>query len=82
MINDGHIFKAVESTDYVDWGTKEDWFNFVRQFKTLFVDLDGTLVESSGKYKPPYWGDTPSIKKNVEFLNQLMQDKHGLKHYL
>ena len=71
MINDGHIFKAVESTDYVDWGTKEDWFNFVRQFKTLFVDLDGTLVESSGKYKPPYWGDTPSIKKNVEFLNKL-----------
>ena len=71
MIEDGHKFKAVEATDYVDWGTKEDWFNYVRRYKTLFVDLDGTLVESSGKYNPPYWGDTPPITENVEFLNKL-----------
>ena len=71
MIEDDHVFKAIEATDYVDWGTKEDWFNYVRRYKTLFVDLDGTLVESSGKYNPPYWGDTPSITENVEFLNKL-----------
>ncbi len=71
MLSDGHIFKAIETFNYVDWGTKEDWFNYVRQYKTLFVDLDGTLVKSSGKYTPPFWGETESIKKNAEFLNEL-----------
>ena len=71
MISEGHIFKAVEATDYVDWGTKEDWFDYVRQYKTLFVDLDGTLVKSSGKYTPPYWGETEGIKENIDFLNRL-----------
>lgn len=71
MMEDGHNFKAVEASDYLDWGTKEDWFRFVRQYKTLFVDLDGTLVKGSGKYTPPYWGDTDGIKENVDFLNRL-----------
>tara|TARA_A100001201_G_scaffold29164_1_gene31430 strand:+ start:1998 stop:3080 length:1083 start_codon:yes stop_codon:yes gene_type:complete len=71
MIVDGHTFKAVEASDYVDWGTKQDWFNFVRQYKTLFVDLDGTLVKSSGKYTPPYWGETEGIRENIDFLNKL-----------
>ena len=71
MVLDGYKFKAVQSTDYIDWGTKEDWFNYVRQYKTLFVDLDGTLVKSSGKYTPPYWGETEGIKENIEFLNEL-----------
>ncbi len=43
----------------------------VRQYKTLFVDLDGTLVKSSGKYTPPYWGETEGIKENIKFLNDL-----------
>ncbi len=71
MINDGHIFKAVQAHDYVDWGTKEDWFRFVRQYKTLFVDLDGTLVKGSGKYIHPYWGETDGIQENIDFLNRL-----------
>ena len=71
MISDGHIFKAIETSNYVDWGTKEDWFTYVRQYKTLFVDLDGTLVKSSGKYTPPYWGETEGITKNINFLNSL-----------
>ena len=71
MISDGFVFKAVEASDYVDWGTKEDWFKYVRQFKTLFVDIDGTLVKSSGKYTPPYWGETQGIKENIDFLNKL-----------
>ena len=71
MVLDGYKFKAVQSNNYIDWGTKEDWFNYVRQYKTLFVDLDGTLVKSSGKYTPPYWGETEGIKKNIKFLNEL-----------
>ena len=71
MINDEIKFKPVQAFNYIDWGTKEDWFKYVRQYKTLFVDLDGTLVKSSGKYTPPYWGETEGIKKNIDFLNKL-----------
>jgi hypothetical protein len=71
MLVDGFKFKPVMVSDYIDWGTKEDWFNYVRQFKTLFVDVDGTLVKSSGKYTPPYWGETEGIKENIDFLNKL-----------
>ena len=71
MISDGVKFKPVEVADYVDWGTKEDWFRYLRQYKTLFVDIDGTLVKSSGKYTKPYWGETEGITKNIEFLNRL-----------
>ena len=71
MIDDGFKFKPVAVYDYIDWGTKEDWFDYVRQYKTLFVDIDGTLVKSSGKYIPPYWGETEGIKENIDFLNKL-----------
>jgi hypothetical protein len=71
MIKHGHIFKAIEGSDYIDWGTKQDWFNYIRQFKTIFIDLDGTLVKSSGKYMEPYWGETEGLTKNIEFINKL-----------
>nr|BAR35051.1 hypothetical protein [uncultured Mediterranean phage uvMED] len=71
MIEDGFKFKPIKVSDYIDWGTKEDWFDYVRRYKTLFVDIDGTLVKSSGKYTPPYWGETEGIKENIEFLNKL-----------
>lgn len=71
MISDGHKFKPVLVSDYIDWGTKEDWFKYVRQYKTLFVDVDGTLVKSSGKYTSPHWGETDGIKENIDFLNNL-----------
>ena len=71
MILDGIEFKPCEVKDYIDWGTKEDWFEYVRKYKTLFIDLDGTLVKSSGKHTPPYWGETEAIKENVDFINKL-----------
>jgi hypothetical protein len=71
MVDDGFKFKPVLVSDYIDWGTKKDWFNYVRQYKTLFVDVDGTLVKSSGKYTSPYWGETDGIKENIDFLNKL-----------
>ena len=71
MILDGIEFQPCEVKDYIDWGTKEDWFEYVRNYKTLFIDLDGTLVKSSGKHTPPYWGETEAIKENVDFVNKL-----------
>tara|TARA_R100000808_G_C2154617_1_gene165725 strand:+ start:809 stop:1858 length:1050 start_codon:yes stop_codon:yes gene_type:complete len=71
MIDNGAKFKPIKASNYVDWGTKEDWFNYVREYKTLFIDIDGTLVKSSGKYLPPYWGEAEGIKENIEILNKL-----------
>ena len=71
MIEDKKDFKAVKASNYIDWGTKEDWFAYVREYKTIFVDLDGTLVKSSGKYCSPLWGETKGIRKNIELINKL-----------
>jgi len=72
MIEDGLPFKAIKVSKYVDWGTKEDWFAYTSKYKTLFVDIDGVLVEGGGgKYLKPYWGDNEGITKNIKFLNKL-----------
>ena len=72
MIDDGLSFKAIEVSNYIDWGTKEDWFAYTSNYKTLFVDIDGVLVKGSGgKYLKPFWGDSEGIAKNINFLNKL-----------
>ena len=30
MIEDGFKFKPIKVSDYIDWGTKEDWFDYIR----------------------------------------------------
>ena len=45
--------------------------------KLIFVDLDGTLVESSGKYIEPFWGETEAIQENVDFLNSVTLETIG-----
>lgn len=74
MIRDDFVFKAVEAKDYIDWGTKEDWFEYIRSYKTLFVDIDGVLVEGTGgKYLKPYWGESAGIRENINFLSRIHQ---------
>ena len=80
MVDDGFKFKPVMVSEYMDWGTKEDWFNYVRQYKTLFVDVDGTLVKSSGKYTPPYWGETEGIKRKYRLPKQTLRYGKSLYH--
>lgn len=68
---DKYIFIGEIVTDYLDWGTMEEWEDYQKQFKTLFIDLDGVLVENSGKYSTPIWGESKPIKENVDFLRNL-----------
>lgn len=56
---------------YQDWGTLEDWNRFKRSYATLFVDLDGTLVENSSAHFPPYIGNTSTIEDNTDIIRQL-----------
>jgi len=71
MILDGKLFFTNKATNYVDWGTLEDWLAYKNQFKTVFVDLDGVLVKSSSKHFTPIWGTTDAIQKNVDVINKL-----------
>jgi len=79
LILDGVLFFAREASDYVDWGTLEDWQFFVGQYSTLFVDIDGILVENSGKLTTPRWGSTKGIARNIELINRLYASG---KHYI
>jgi hypothetical protein len=71
MILDGQNFVARECKDYMDWGTLDDWLRYTSDFATIFVDLDGTLVESSSEYFDPLWGTTKAIQENVDAVNAL-----------
>jgi hypothetical protein len=71
MILDGAAFSYSEVRDYVDWGTIKEWQAYTRQYSTLFVDLDGTLVKNSAQYASPFWGETDGIQPNVDAINHL-----------
>ncbi|GMM10553.1 hypothetical protein I12421_09300 [Campylobacter lari] len=75
MMLDGYIFENSIVNEYVDWGTIKDWNNYKSQFATLFVDIDGTLLENSGQFFSPRWGETKKIKENVDAINKLY-DSH------
>ena len=73
MILDGHNFSSSKVKDYTDWGTLKEWNMYKSQYVTLFVDIDGTLVENSGQFFEPIWGNTPKINDNVEVINRLYE---------
>jgi hypothetical protein len=71
MILAGETFSQRYVSDYVDWGTIKEWNHYKRQYSTLFIDLDGTLVVNSGQYSQPGWGETDGIKPNLDAVNAL-----------
>lgn len=64
-------FTGVETKNFIDWGTLEDWKTFCNEFMTLFVDIDGTLITNSSPYVPPFIGDGKPLEKNIEKINTL-----------
>jgi hypothetical protein len=71
MIEGGVMFEHRLVSGYEDWGTEEDWKQYRAGFMTLFVDIDGVLVQSSHRSFRPRWGDSKVIMENVEYLNEL-----------
>ena len=67
----GAPFFSIPAANYEDWGTLPSWRAYCDSFKTLFVDIDGTLVKNSGQYFVPTWGTTAPLTKNVEHLNKM-----------
>ena len=73
MILNGKSFQAFSVSDYNDWGTLQDWNNYKRSFATLFIDMDGVIVNHSASHFPPYYGETNAISENVEILKTLRE---------
>lgn len=72
MILNSKTFIGMECEDYEDWGTIEAWKKYKSTFKTLFLDIDGTIIKNSSIYLKPYIGETTELKNNVEYLKQLV----------
>lgn len=71
MLYNKTIFRAIEITDLEDWGTLTDWINYKKRFATLFLDIDGVIVEHSSIHFPPYIGESRPITNNVEYIKSL-----------
>ena len=69
MLLNGKSFESQSITNYIDWGTSKDWLNYIKEFKTIFVDLDGALVKNSGEYTDPCWGETNGLSINIDSIN-------------
>ena len=68
---DSEEFITHETSNFNDWGTLNDWNNYKKQYKTLFLDLDGVLVENSGEYIGNIWGTTDALSSNRDYINNL-----------
>ncbi len=71
MLLEGEQFLIKNVSNYCDWGTLEDWKKYTSEYKTIFIDLDGVLVENGSEYFQPQWGNSEGIFKNIETINQL-----------
>lgn len=71
MLLCGKTFYGLTSKNYKDWGTLEDWNKYKETYKTIFVDLDGTLVTNTSHQFPPYIGEGSSLQNNIDYLNKI-----------
>lgn len=71
MLISGHIFQGNPVKDFLDWGTLHDWNLYRNRYSTLFIDLDGTIVENSAEFFEPYWALSNPIPENVQVINRL-----------
>jgi hydroxymethylpyrimidine pyrophosphatase-like HAD family hydrolase len=75
MMLDNKDFYGQLASNYEDWGTLEDWENYTKQFRTLFIDLDGTLVENSSHLFFPKIGDGLPLTRNIEAIKKLYLER-------
>lgn len=64
----GESFLAREVSSYEDWGTAEDWLRYRSARRTLFLDIDGTLLRSRHR---SFKREQGALEKNLEFLRAI-----------
>lgn len=74
MLLDGQKFTGIKTTAYEDWGTIDEWNRYKRTFRTLFVDIDGVLIENTSTYMKPFMGTGLPIIENIKLLQELYNE--------
>ena len=69
----GIEYKLIKADLYEDYGTQLEWNQVRENFKTLFIDFDGTLVENIGKYGSINWysRNDKIIPSNIEIIKKM-----------
>lgn len=70
LITKGYKFKIKIVSNYIDYGTQEEWDRHKNQHATLFVDFDGVLVLNGSEYFKNKWEDSKPIIDNINALNK------------
>ncbi len=73
MMLENIMFYGKRAKTYSDFGTLQDFNKYKENFKTLFIDLDGTLVENSSQYLSPKVGESKPLQKNIDYLKHLSE---------
>lgn len=64
-------FFGFEATNYIDWGTLDAWNEYIKNYKTYFIDIDGVLIENTAQYNHPKWGTGNPLQPNIEVINRM-----------
>ena len=67
----GSKFSGLSVDEYKDWGTLKVWNEYKKQYQTLFIDIDGTLITNSSIQFPPYVGSGDPLANNIKYLREL-----------
>ena len=66
------VFEYVEATDFIDWGTKTEWYKELDKHRTYIFDIDGVLLYNCGKYGTKNWETYfDPITENIEVLKNI-----------
>ena len=71
MMLSGSKFSGTEVSRYLDWGTLQAWKAYKKDFRTLFLDIDGTIITNSSIQFPPYVGEGKPIESNIKYLQEI-----------
>ena len=71
MMLSNKVFYGQACVNYKDWGTIEDWDKYKAEYTTLFLDIDGTLVENTSYKFPPYIGNGKPLPNNIKWVQDL-----------
>ena len=71
LLLEKHRFFIKKIEKYIDWGTQKEWEKYFSEYKTLFIDIDGTLFYNSSEFFSPKWGETDPIQENINIIKKL-----------
>ena len=74
MMLAGSLFDSTQAFVYKDWGTLTEWKKYKKTYKTIFCDIDGTLVTNTSHQFPPFIGEGNPIQSNINYINKLYDE--------